>query len=80
MRINCLKNPQLVVKHLWGGFLDTNCRREIINFVLTPGNVSDANVCVVNELCKKVFGKLFGDKNYSSKALFNRTLPKVKKV
>ena len=36
--------------------------------MLTPGNVSD--LAVVDRLCQKLFGKLFGDKAYISSKLF----------
>ncbi len=42
---------------------------EIISFSLTPGNVDDRNHNVMKRLTKNVFGKLFGDKGYLSKAL-----------
>ena len=43
---------------------------EIINFVFTPGNVDDRNEKTMRTLTKDVFGKLFGDKGYLSKKLF----------
>lgn len=42
---------------------------EIISFSLTPGNVDDRNQNVMKKLTKNVYGKLFGDKGYLSKAL-----------
>ena len=42
---------------------------EIISFSLTPGNVDDRNQNVMKRLTKNVYGKLFGDKGYLSKAL-----------
>ena len=37
---------------------------EIISFKLTSANVSDNNENVLLTLCKKLFGKLYGDKGY----------------
>jgi hypothetical protein len=48
-----------------------NSYGEIIDFVLTSGNVSDANIKVINKICKKLFGKLFGDKGYLSRKIFD---------
>ena len=46
-----------------------NSKGEILDFTLTEGNVHD---CVpVKELCKNLFGKLFGDKGYISSKLFS---------
>ncbi len=44
---------------------------EIVSFMLTSGNVADNNRSVVNKLTKKCFGKLFGDRGYISKKLFD---------
>jgi len=43
---------------------------EIINFVFTPGNIDDRNENVIKKLTKNITGKLFGDKGYLSKKLF----------
>ncbi len=54
----------------WGGFygfklhLVINDMGEIIAFQLTQGNVSDNNTNLLLTLCKKLFGKLYGDKGY----------------
>lgn len=45
---------------------------ELLGFRLTPGNVSDADVDVVDKITKNQFGRLFGDKGYISKKLFTR--------
>ena len=37
---------------------------EIVNFMLTPGNVADNNHRVINFLSHDIFGKIFGDKGY----------------
>ena len=42
---------------------------EIISWCLTPGNVADNHHTTVQNLCKGVKGKLFGDKGYISKKL-----------
>jgi len=56
--------------------LTVNDRGELLNFVLTPGNVSDSNSLVVEKLAKKLFGKLVGDKGYISKKLFKELFGK----
>ncbi len=43
---------------------------EIIDFMLTPGNVDDRKPLKIERFIKKLFGKLFGDKGYISKELF----------
>ena len=42
---------------------------EILSFYLTKGNVDDRNIKVMQSLTEDIFGKLFGDKGYISKAL-----------
>ena len=42
---------------------------EILSFYLTKGNVDDRNLKVMQSLTEDIFGKLFGDKGYISKAL-----------
>jgi transposase len=49
------------------GTLIVNDRGELLDFVLTPGNVDDRKP--VPRLARRLFGKLFGDKGYLSKAL-----------
>ena len=46
-----------------------NDRGELLSFYLTKGNVDDRNIDVMTAMTKDVFGKLFGDKGYISKAL-----------
>ena len=46
-----------------------NDRGEILSFYLTKGNVDDRNIKVMQSLTEDIFGKLFGDKGYISKAL-----------
>lgn len=47
-----------------------NDKGEIIEFVITPGNVDDRTPLKDAAFVKKVYGKLFGDKGYVSKELF----------
>jgi IS5 family transposase len=44
---------------------------EIISFALTPGNASDSNAKVMAHLTRDLMGRLFGDKGYLSKTLFD---------
>jgi Transposase DDE domain len=46
-----------------------NDRGEILSFYLTKGNVDDRNIKVMTSMTEQIFGKLFGDKGYISKAL-----------
>lgn len=46
-----------------------NDKGEILSFYLTKGNVDDRNIKVMQSLTEDIFGKLFGDKGYISKAL-----------
>ncbi len=47
-----------------------NDKGEILNFVITPGNVDDREPLKDPNFLKKVSGKLFADKGYISKKLF----------
>ena len=49
-----------------------NDRGEICSFYLTAGNVDDRNIGIIDSLCRELWGKLFGDRGYISKALFER--------
>jgi len=49
-----------------------NHHGEIINFCITSGNVSDCNEKIIDKLTKNIFGKLFGDKGYLSKKMFEK--------
>ncbi len=53
-----------------------NDRGEILRFCLTPANVDNRNQKVMERLTKKLFGKLFADKGYVSKKLFEGLLNK----
>ena len=46
-----------------------NDKGEILNFYLTKGNVDDRDAKTITNMTKEIFGKLFGDKGYISKAL-----------
>jgi hypothetical protein len=50
--------------------LVVNEQGEIISFMLTPGNVADNNVKLGAKLCQKLHGKLYADRGYISKDLF----------
>lgn len=47
-----------------------NHRGEIVSCILSPGNVDDKNP--VPKLTKDMFGKIYGNKEYISKKLFER--------
>ena len=46
-----------------------NHRGELVSCQITPGNVDDQSP--IPEMTKDLFGKLFGDKGYISKKLFD---------
>lgn len=49
---------------------------EIIAFDITSGNVDDRKAKVIDRLTKNLTGKLFGDRGYLSKSLFQRLYDK----
>ena len=49
-----------------------NDRGEILDFIITPGNVDDRKPLKDMYLHKRIFGKLYGDKGYISKDLFEK--------
>ena len=49
-----------------------NERGELINFMLTKGNVDDRSEAVFNRLTDNVLGKIYADKGYISETLFTR--------
>lgn len=61
-----------------------NDKGEILSFYLTKGNVDDRDIKVLTTMTKDIFGKLFGDKGYISKALsellFNDGIQLITKV
>ncbi len=44
---------------------------EILNFMLTPGNVDDRDPLRNKSFIERIFGKLVGDKGYTCKDLFS---------
>ena len=49
-----------------------NDKGEILDFIITPGNIDDRKPLSDMNLHKRIFGKLFGDKGYISKDLFEK--------
>ncbi len=49
-----------------------NDKGEILDFMLTQGNIDDREPLKNKSFHKKVFGKLFGDKGYISQTLFEQ--------
>ncbi len=49
-----------------------NDKGEILDFILTAGNVDDREPLKSMDLHKRIFGKLFGDKGYIGKDLFEQ--------
>ena len=47
-----------------------NEKGEVLNFALSKGNVDDRNEQIVNNMTENLFGKIFADKGYISKKLF----------
>lgn len=47
-----------------------NDKGELLNFVITPGNIDDREPLKDPNFLKNIFGKLFADKGYISKELF----------
>ena len=46
-----------------------NDKGEILSFYLSQGNTSDSNAKIITRMTKEIFGKVFGDKGYTGKAL-----------
>uniref|UniRef100_UPI003743C998 transposase n=1 Tax=Chryseobacterium echinoideorum TaxID=1549648 RepID=UPI003743C998 len=49
-----------------------NDKGEVLDFILTTGNVDDREPLKSMDLHKCIFGKLFGDKGYIGKDLFEQ--------
>ena len=49
-----------------------NDKGEILDFIITPGNIDNRKPLSDMNLHKRIFGKLFGDKGYISKDLFEQ--------
>jgi hypothetical protein len=47
-----------------------NDKGELLNFAITQGNVDDREPLVAGKLLQNIWGKLFGDRGYLSKKLF----------
>lgn len=48
----------------------TNDLGQVVDFMLTPGNVDDRKPLKIERFIKKLWGKLYGDKGYIGKELF----------
>ena len=48
----------------------TNDMGQVVDFMLTPGNVDDRQPLKIERFIKKLWGKIFGDKGYLGKDLF----------
>lgn len=61
-----------------------DAKGRLVNFMVTPGNVSDTNTKVIDSLTQNISGKLFGDKGYISsklfKSLFKRGIQIITKI
>jgi len=53
-------------------YLIINDKGEILDFMLTQGNVDDREPLLGTNLLSKIFGKLFGDQGYTSQDLFEK--------
>lgn len=49
-----------------------NDKGEILDFMLTPGNIDDRFPLKQQHFIEKIFGKIYGDKGYIGKDLFDR--------
>jgi len=49
-----------------------NDKGEIIEFMLTPGNIDDRFPLKQQKFIDKIFGKIYGDKGYISQDLFDK--------
>ena len=48
-----------------------NDKGELLSFFITPGNVDDRNIEVIQKMTKNLWGKIFADRGYISKDLFD---------
>lgn len=55
---------------------------EIIDLYITPGNVADNNIDVINKITENIFGKLIGDKGYIGlfKSLYEKGIFLIHKI
>ena len=51
---------------------DLNKKGELLNFMITPGDVDDRKPLEYNSFMEFIYGKLVGDKGYVSKELFQK--------
>ena len=49
-----------------------NDKGEILDFILTPGNIDDRKPLKGTNILSRIYGKLFGDKGYISQTLFEQ--------
>ncbi len=49
-----------------------NDKGEILDFVITPGNIDDRQPLKEKNILRNIYGKLFGDKGYISQSLFEQ--------
>ncbi len=49
-----------------------NERGELLNFMITPGDVNDRKPLEYKSFVEFIYGKLVGDKGYTGKKLFER--------
>ena len=49
-----------------------NDKGEILNFMITPGDVDDREPLKMESFVESIYGKLVGDKGYISRNLFNK--------
>lgn len=56
--------------------LAINEKGELLSFCLTPGNIDDRNMDVIDKLCYELTGKLFADRGYISAKLFEHLFSK----
>ena len=61
-----------VFRNIIPSFFIINDKGEILDFVLTPGNTDDRKPLSGTNLLSRIHGKLFGDKGYISKTLFEQ--------
>ncbi|MCK5519470.1 MAG: IS982 family transposase [Candidatus Marinimicrobia bacterium] len=77
-RNKVFKNLATVGKSTMGWFygfklhLVCNDKGDILNFVMTEANVDDRKPLIAGNLMKSVWGKLYADKGYIGKDLFNK--------
>lgn len=77
MLTKCSRISPLTARGPWAGVMASNfiwpamTEGELIAFVLTGANVSDRDSKAFDVLAKRLYGKLFADKGYTSQKLFD---------